>query len=147
MRARLLLLVALTACSQGAGSCEGFEPKAILEVAGARFTLEIADSFDEKQQGLMGRTELAPDAGMVFRWDDVAERSFWMKDTRIPLDLIAIEGGEVVSVATMEPCTADPCPSTRTGPASQVVEIAGGRAAELGIEPGDPATLADTACA
>lgn len=108
------------------------------------FLLEIADEPAEQQRGLMGRDELARDRGMLFRWNDIAERSFYMKDTLIPLDLIAIQGGEVVSVATMVPCRQTPCITTRTAAAQDVIEINGGRADALGIEVGDPVTLAPT---
>jgi uncharacterized membrane protein (UPF0127 family) len=145
MRSRAVWLLALAACTSP-DHCEGFVPTAELRVAGERFTLEIADELDEQQLGLMGRSELPADGGMVFRWDDVAERSFYMKDTLIPLDLIAIEDDKVVSVASMVPCEQTPCITTKTAPASEVVEINGGLAEELGIEVGDRATIGDIGC-
>lgn len=101
------------------------------------FKVEIADSDAEREQGLMFRTSLAPDAGMLFEWPTAAQRAFWMKNTYIPLDIIYIGvNGRILSIAAMaEPFSEDPIPSH--GAALGVLEIAGGRAAELGIEIGD----------
>lgn len=101
------------------------------------FRVEIADSDAEREQGLMYRTTLAPDAGMLFVWDRAAPRAFWMKNTYIPLDIIYIgANGRVISIAAMtEPFSEAPIPSH--GDAKAVLEIAGGRAAALGIDLGD----------
>ena len=101
------------------------------------FKVEIADDEPERQQGLMYRTSLAPDVGMLFEWTVPAERAFWMRNTYIPLDIIYIgANGRIISIAAMtKPFDETPVPSN--GAALGVLEIAGGRAAELGIEIGD----------
>lgn len=101
------------------------------------FMVEIADDEPERQQGLMYRTSLRPDHGMLFEWTVPAERAFWMKNTYIPLDIIYIgANGRIISIAAMtRPFDETPVPSK--GAALGVLEIAGGRAAELGIEIGD----------
>lgn len=101
------------------------------------FKVEIADDEEERQQGLMYRTSLAPDAGMLFEWTVPAQRAFWMKNTYIPLDIIYIGvNGRILSIAAMtKPFDETPIPSQ--GAALGVLEIAGGRAAELGIDIGD----------
>lgn len=101
------------------------------------FKVEIADDEAERQQGLMYRTSLAPDAGMLFVWTVPAERAFWMHNTYIPLDIIYIGfNGRIISIAAMaKPFDETPVPSE--GAALGVLEIAGGRAAELGIQIGD----------
>lgn len=123
------------------GACSG-SPAEVVDV---RFDMgdrayvvsaEVADETSEQRRGLMGRTSLAPDTGMLFVWDDVEARSFWMKDTLIALDLIAIRSGRVVSVDQMVPCEADPCPFTVTAPADAALEVEAGTAARAGIEPG-----------
>ncbi|MFZ5669872.1 MAG: DUF192 domain-containing protein [Pseudomonadota bacterium] len=103
----------------------------------AAFRVEIADDEAERQRGLMFRDRLAPDAGMLFIWTRAAPRAFWMKNTLIPLDIIYIGAdGRIVSIAAMtEPFSEEPIPSD--GPALGVLEIAGGRAAQLGVKPGD----------
>lgn len=97
---------------------------------------EVADTDAARARGLMGRTALADDEGMLFVWSEVAERSFWMKDTLIALDLIAIRDGRVVSVQRMEPCETAECPLTTTPPADAALEVAAGVAARAAITPG-----------
>jgi len=101
------------------------------------FKVEIADDDAERERGLMYRTSLAPDAGMLFIWTTPAQRAFWMRNTYIPLDIIYIGvNGRILSIAAMaEPFNETPLPSE--GAALGVLEIAGGRAAELGITIGD----------
>lgn len=101
------------------------------------FQVELALTNKQRQQGLMYRTELAPDKGMLFIFPAERMQSFWMRNTYIPLDIIFLraDGSVVNIVANAAPETDTPRPST--GPAKAVFEIAGGRAAELGIASGD----------
>lgn len=76
------------------------------------FSLEVADTVEKRQQGLMNRSSLSQDAGMLFVFDVPDIYGFWMKNTLIPLDIIRLDKNfVVVDTATMTPCTADPCPS------------------------------------
>jgi uncharacterized protein len=69
----------------------------------ARLQVEIAETAEERAQGLMGRTELPPDTGMLFVIEPPG-RGFWMKGTRIPLTVAFIAGcGEIVDFADLEP--------------------------------------------
>lgn len=101
------------------------------------FTVEIADEAEERRIGMMGREHVAPDEGMLFLFFDNARRSFWMKDTYVPLDIIFIRAnGRILNIAhETEPLSEASVPSA--GPAVAVLELAGGRAAELGLAPGD----------
>ncbi|WP_220338315.1 DUF192 domain-containing protein [Wenzhouxiangella sediminis] len=113
-----------------------------VEVEGQRFSVEIADDDATRAQGLMFRDEMADDHGMLFIFPDQRPRSFWMKNTRIALDIIYIDRDfEVVSIsADTPPCRSRNrrCPSYPSeGPAQYVLEINGGLAAKYGIEPGD----------
>jgi uncharacterized protein len=101
-----------------------------------RFTVEIARTPEQQQHGMMFRTSLAPDRGMLFPYDAPREVAFWMKNTLIPLDIIFIRaGGAIARISTAVPHSEALVPSGE--PIVAVLEIAGGRAAELGIREGD----------
>lgn len=113
-----------------------------------RFTAEIADTPEAQQIGLMGRTELAPDRGMLFIWEPPTIIAMWMKDTLIPLDFLYVRpGGVIVAIShDVPPCPPETvrCPAyAAPEPVSHVLEIAGGRAKELGLRPGDRLVFAD----
>jgi len=105
------------------------------------YHVEIADSPAAIDRGLMYRTAMAQDSGMLFVFESDANRYFWMKDTLIPLDLIYLSGdGRVVGVRE----NAVP-QSTRTiwppGPCRYVLEVNGGQCRRQGIGVGDPVTM------
>lgn len=104
------------------------------------FTVEMAVSDAEQSRGLMFRERLGPDEGMLFPFDRPREAGFWMRNTLIPLDMIFIrEDGTIARIAANTvPRTLD---TVRSGePVVAVLEIAGGRSAELGIAAGDRVT-------
>lgn len=110
------------------------------EREGALFTVEIAADRESQNRGLMWRESLAPDAGMLFIFDPPRQTQFWMKNTLIPLDMIFLDPlGRIQHIERK----AVPQTLEARGPAqavsSAVLEIAGGRAAELGLELGDRA--------
>ena len=101
-----------------------------------RFSVQVAASFDEQEKGLMFRRSLPANDGMVFPYDPPQEVSFWMKNTLIPLDMIFIRpDGRIARITTARALDLTPVPSGE--PISAVLEIRGGRAAELGIRTGD----------
>jgi uncharacterized membrane protein (UPF0127 family) len=102
-----------------------------------RFTVEIARTEEEQATGLMNRSELARDRGMIFPFDPPRDASFWMKNTLIPLDMIFVRAdGSIANIAeNTVPLSLEP--EMSEGPVGAVLEIAGGRSAELGIKPGD----------
>ncbi len=104
------------------------------------FIVELAENAAQQAQGLMFRTQLAPDKGMIFPFPEDRIASFWMKNTVIPLDIIFIRrDGTIESIAANT--TPYSLASVRSNePVATVLEIAAGRAAELGIEPGDLVT-------
>ena len=121
-------------------SASGLEqvPLTIRTSAGThRFTVEVARTAEEQANGLMHRQSLAPDRGMLFPYDPPQLASFWMKNTLIPLDMIFIRpDGTIARIgANTVPLSLDPVPSLE--PVAAVLEIAGGRSDELGIQPGD----------
>lgn len=133
-------LVALAGCAAAPRDANGNPLEALTVVTSTgehRFMVEIADDDAERQRGLMERPPLADDRGMLFQFPDVAERGFWMHNTPSPLDIIYIDPrGRIVSIARNATPNSDAViPSN--GPASGVLEIRGGRAAEIGAQPGD----------
>lgn len=118
-------------------------PVTIRSANGAHvFTVEVADTAAEQERGLMYRTDLPPDGGMLFApyppdGGPPREASFWMRNTPSPLDIIFIRAdGAIARIAeNTTPFSDAPVPSGE--PVAAVLEIPGGRAAELGIAEGD----------
>lgn len=131
----VLMLVTFTACaSNGPG----------VELGGERFKVEIADDTQEQALGLMYRDSMPDDQGMLFIFPNEAPRSFWMKNTRIPLDIMYFDKElRMVSLsADTPPCKVSRCPSYPSlAPAMYVLELNAGKAAELGVGPGAKLTL------
>jgi uncharacterized membrane protein (UPF0127 family) len=134
MRRLLTVLLALAVCS----SCSAGKPS--VELKGERFTVEIADTGQKQALGLMFRDSLPDDHGMIFVFPREAMRAFWMKNCRIPLDILYFDKDlKLVSMSeNTPPCTTPRCPSyPSAGPAKYVLELNAGKAAELGVQTGD----------
>lgn len=133
-----------TASAQPAAAPASSLDRIALEIrSGARvhpFTVEVARTEAEQAQGLMFRERLAPNAGMLFPFSPPRPASFWMKNTLIPLDMIFIRAdGTIARIAAKTvPHSLEPVGVTE--PVAAVLEIPGGRAAELGIREGDRVT-------
>ena len=131
----LLMIVACTACSAGGPA---------VEIGGQRFIVEIADNPEKQALGLMYRDKMAADHGMIFIFSKEAPRSFWMKNTRIALDIMYFDKDLKMVSASLDtqPCRVSRCPSYPSlMPAMYVLELNAGKAAELGIRPGDSMKL------
>lgn len=102
----------------------------------AEFEVEVAADDVSREYGLMNRKQMAPKAGMLFDYLSPQVVSFWMKDTYIPLDMLFVdERGRIVNIKhDAEPFSLLPILSA--GSVRAVIEINGGRAQQLGIEPG-----------
>jgi hypothetical protein len=101
---------------------------------------EVADTREKKLLGLMHRSYLAPEAGMLFVFQTEALRSFWMKNTLIPLDMIFVSKDLriVHIVENAVPCKESPCDNySSLYPAKYVVEINAGLSRKMGLEPGN----------
>ncbi|MDD4286914.1 MAG: DUF192 domain-containing protein [Candidatus Peribacteraceae bacterium] len=135
-----LFLVLLSGCGPAAVTVlqRGAVPIQLVSPDGRIVTVsaELARTPAEQQRGLMGRTSLADGSGMLFIFPENAMRSFWMKNTLIPLDIIFFDdAGLFVSQATMVPCPAGgECPFTLSeGPARFALEIPTGFVQKAGI--------------
>jgi hypothetical protein len=101
-----------------------------------RFTVEVAATPQQQETGLMFRTSVGADRGMIFPYDPPQEVAFWMKNTLIPLDIVFIGvGGKIVRITNAQAMDLTPLPSG--APVTGVLEIAAGRAKQLGIREGD----------
>lgn len=149
-----LIATALVACSPGAGdaapqstqSAPAVHPVSGLSVvpltvtSGSKvhhFRVELARTPQEQAKGLMFRTQMGPDEGMIFPFDPPRGASFWMRNTVIPLDLIFVGRDGRISNIAANAVPYDETPLYSSGDAKAVLELNGGRAAQLGIQPGD----------
>jgi len=116
-------------------------PKAELTIVSAsgphKFTVEVATTPGQMEQGLMFRRTLAGDAGMIFDYGAPSMAAMWMKNTLIPLDMLFVDArGRVINIHERAiPGSLDPIGAA--APARAVIELNGGTTARLGIKPGD----------
>ena len=104
--------------------------------------VEIADDSNEMARGLMGRTALAEDAGMLFVYPEERELSFWMRDTLIPLSIAYMDSeGRIVDIQHMKPLDDTPPHYVSAEPARYALEVNRGFFDERGVEVGDKAEL------
>jgi len=101
--------------------------------------VEIAETDEQRQFGLMFRKFLPPKAGMVFLFPQETTGGFWMKNTLIPLSIAFYDtDGRILRILDMEPCTADPCPVYDPGVAYRgALEVNRGAFERWGVEEGD----------
>jgi len=103
--------------------------------------VELAENLVAQARGLMFRKSLAPESGMLFVFPDELRRTFWMKNTKIPLDLLFISADKkIVEIKeNFEPCQENKCPIYRSQLAAQyVLEVNAGFSAKNNIQIGDP---------
>jgi uncharacterized membrane protein (UPF0127 family) len=120
---------------KGATEAESGLPTVQMDIGDKKFTLEVADRNDTREHGLMNRDAMPADHGMIFVFADEAPRGFWMKNTRIPLDILYVDSaGKVVSVKQMKPHDWNTVPSD--SPAKYAIELNEGMAAKANAKPG-----------
>ena len=103
----------------------------------ARFSVELAVNDAERARGLMYREEMAASAGMLFAYARPQRRiSFWMRNTLIPLDILFFDADGVLRTIQADARPLDETPLPGGDDIQYVLEINGGLAARLGIEPG-----------
>ena len=111
-----------------------------VEIGGERYAVEIADDDAERARGLMFRDAMADDRGMLFIHDSQEPLAYWMKNTRIALDILYFdESLQLVSQQRdVPPCTGgNACPAyPSTAPARYVLELNAGEAARIGLSDG-----------
>jgi hypothetical protein len=111
-------------------------PTTVIRVKDVPMRVEVADDGEERSRGLMFRDSLGADEGMLFVYPVEAPRSFWMKDTRIPLSIAYLASdGTIVSMADMRPMSERGTPSDQ--PAMYALEVNQGWFGKRGIAVGD----------
>lgn len=135
-----IALLPLLACAMS--GCAGASQPWV-ELAGQRFTVELADDDAERARGLMFRDAMAEDRGMLFIHDTQEPQAYWMKNTRIALDILYFDNDRklVAQQRDVPPCSlGDACPSyPSNAPARYVLELNAGQAEKLKLQ--DGATL------
>lgn len=121
--------------------CATADGGAWVELKGKRIAVEVADDDAERARGLMFRDELPEGHGMLFLHDQEEPQAYWMKNTRIPLDILYFDHDRKLVSAQrgVPPCSlGDRCPPFPSeGPAIYVLELNAGEADALGVQPGD----------
>ena len=129
-----LLVLTLPGCSE-------LQSRPWVEIRGQRFTVEVADSNEERSRGLMFRDSLEKDTGMLFVHDNEEPQAYWMKNTHIPLDILYFSKDRklVSAQERVPPCSAgDRCPPYASdGAALYVLELNAGSVELFKIQPGD----------
>ncbi|MEJ1968859.1 MAG: DUF192 domain-containing protein [Rhizomicrobium sp.] len=143
------LLVALLGWLLAAVPAASAQPRlpvqtiAIVTPGGTRiFHVEVAANEASREQGLMHRTRLARDAGMLFDFGTPMMTAFWMKDTPLPLDILFVRADGTISTVAANAVPFSTSEIVSAEPIRAVIEINGGLSKTLGIEPGDPVRAA-----
>ena len=130
----LLILIAFTGCHEPVPANGLATTK--MKIGSETFTLEIANTSATREHGLMERDSMPADHGMIFVFKKPDELNFWMKNTRIPLDILYLdEHGKVVSIHQMKPYDRTGVPSD--GLSKFAIELNVGRASQVGAKVGD----------
>ncbi|WP_375450319.1 DUF192 domain-containing protein [uncultured Devosia sp.] len=129
--AALIVFAPLAACSD--------EGKLTLRTATGdhAFNVQVVDTPESRAKGLMFVQDLANDAGMLFDFKEEREVGFWMQNTFIPLDMIFVGTDGVVKTVHANARPHDTTSIPSEVPVQFVLEIPGGQAASIGLEPGD----------
>jgi uncharacterized membrane protein (UPF0127 family) len=145
----LVLTLALLGAGPAHAACDAARVDLRGPFGTASFAVEIADTPEERAQGLMFRERLATSAGMLFVYEAPQPVAFWMKNTLIPLDMIFTDAAGVVTKVHENAVPEDLTSIPGEGDVLTVLEINGGLARAIGIAPGaelrHPALPQDTA--
>ena len=115
-------------------------PTVTVSLNARAFVLEVARTADEQATGLMHRTSMPADHGMIFVFPNPQRLSFWMKNTRIPLDIAYLDANAtVLNVEPMYPLDLRGVPSD--GDAKYAIELNQGTAKQIGLRRGDRVAL------
>jgi uncharacterized membrane protein (UPF0127 family) len=141
MRAIPVMAFLLSILTSGCGSAKG----QWVELEGHRYRVEIADNDAERTRGLMFREAMDENHGMLFIHDNQQPLAYWMKNTKIPLDILYFDSTKrlVSQQRDVPPCSlGNRCPPYPSeAPALFVLELNAGQAAKLGLKNGAELTF------
>jgi uncharacterized protein len=145
---RLLLLTSLLSATSLSSGCSSLSSKqAWVEIKGQRFMVEVVTTHEDRNRGLMFRDSLAEDSGMLFVHEAEQPMAYWMKNTKIPLDIIYFSADKklVSAQERVPPCSAgDQCPPFPSdGNAKFVLELNAGSVEKYQFKKGDVMITAD----
>jgi hypothetical protein len=136
---RALLLLALVACDAHGSAAPAITIAA--SVRGNALELEVAADPDTRERGLMFRRQLAEGTGMLFAFPAQEPRSFWMRNTYVPLSIAFLdEQGRIESIDDME--AFDEAPHASADPGRYAIEVPRGWLTAHGVGPGDVVAFA-----
>jgi uncharacterized membrane protein (UPF0127 family) len=131
----LPLMFSMAPASAQVGKANAGLPTTQLKLGSTTITVEVAAKDEQRQVGLMNRFSMPPDHGMLFVFDRPGARSFWMRNTYIPLSIAFIDAhGRIINIEDMAP--KDERSTRSSGPALYALEMRKGWFAQRGIEPG-----------
>ena len=142
----VLLLALLPASCQPPASSSAVQmlPTVQMRIGSRTFTIEVANNETERETGLMRRDSMPADHGMIFVFEKAENLAFYMKNTRIPLDIVFLDAsGTVISIKQMKPY--DLTSVFADGPAKWAVELNKDAAAGAGLKVGDKVEVPESA--
>ncbi|MDB5331537.1 MAG: hypothetical protein JWP03_2688 [Phycisphaerales bacterium] len=136
----MVFALATTGCEESPAGL----PVVKMQIGKQNYHIEVAATQSQQETGLMKRDSMPDDHGMIFIFGEEKVLEFWMKNTRIPLDIIFLDArGRVVSIRQMEPY--DERHTSSGFPAKYAIELNRGAAADSGVKVGDRLTIPDSA--
>ena len=140
----LALICLIAGCQPGGQSSAAALPTVQIQLGSKTFTLEVANSESSREFGLMKRDSMPADHGMIFAFAEPANVAFYMKNTRIPLDIVFVDSaGGVISIKQMKPY--DLTSVYADGQAKWAIELNQGAAASAGLKVGDKLQIPESA--
>lgn len=137
----MVLLASISVSLPAAAQPQSTLPQSDLVIQTAkgpqRFRIELADNDQSRARGMMFRTSMASDAGMLFDFKQEQMASFWMRNTLLPLDMLFIRADGTILNIHQRAIPRDETGINSAGPVRAVLEVNGGTAARLGIKAGD----------
>ncbi|MEK9968083.1 MAG: DUF192 domain-containing protein [Ferrovibrio sp.] len=137
----MVLLTGIVVTQPAAAQPQPTLPQSDLVIVTAKgpqkFRVEMADTDATRARGMMFRTSMAPDAGMLFDFKHEQLASFWMRNTLLPLDMLFIKADGTILNIHQRAIPHDESGINSDGPVRAVLEVNGGTVSRLGIRPGD----------